>query len=95
MNDKERIEELNNAEAHIEIDVKGLTPEIKMNINGGAALLIAANALIVSMAKLGEITPYEALAVVKSFIDDTKSFVGESKEQLEGIQEILKQREEK
>lgn len=91
---KEIIEELNNAEAHIEIDIKGLTPEIKMNINGGAALLIAANTLIVSMAKLNGSTPYEALAAVNSFMNDTKSFVGESREQLDVMQEILKQREE-
>lgn len=85
---KEVIEELNNANGHIEIDIKGLMPEVKMNINGGAALLIAVNSLIISFAKIGGITPYEALAVVKSFIDDTKSFVGESKEQLEVIQKF-------
>ena len=90
MKDKEVQKELDNAKGHFEIDINGIEPIVKAQFNGGGALLIAAHALILTMAKSAKIKPQEALAAVISFMNDTSSLVTDSQEQMDVMKEILK-----
>lgn len=95
MKDKEVQKELYNAKGHFEIDVNGLEPIIKAECNGGAALLIAAHAMILTMAKQAKIKPQQALMAVITFMRDTQSLVADSREQMDVMNEILKREEKK
>ncbi len=86
---RETIKEFNEAEGTINIDIHGLEPRVKMDINEPHCLLIAAKALISSMAHLAGISEAEAIFTVISFLDDTKSCVADSKEQIDVMKEIL------
>lgn len=87
---EETIKKLNEAEGTINIDVHGLEPSVKMDINSPHCLFIAAKALISSIAHIGGTSEAEAIVAVVSFADDTKSNVAESQEQLDAMKEILK-----
>jgi hypothetical protein len=89
MKDKSVQKDLDNAKGHFEIDVNGLEPIIKAEFNGGAALLIAAHSMILTMAKSAKIKPQEALMAVISFMSDTSSLVADSREQMDVMNEIL------
>lgn len=87
---QEFIKALNEAEGTINIDIHGLEPKIAININNSQCLLIAAKTLISSMARLAGISESEATLAVISFLDDTKSYLGNSQEQIDVMKEIIK-----
>ena len=95
MIDKEDRKKLESAKGHFEIDINGLTPQIKGEFNGGAALIIAAHAMILTMAKAAKVKPQEALSAVITFMRDTQSLVADSREQMDVMNEILKREEKK
>ena len=84
------IKGLNEAEGTINIDIHGLEPKVAININSPQCLLIAAKALISSMARLTGTSEAEATLAVISFLDDTESSVADSQEQLDVMKEIIK-----
>lgn len=86
----ETIKELNEAEGTINIDIHGLEPRVKMDINNPHCLFIAAKALIASIAHLGGTSEAEAIVAVTSFLGDTESCVADSQEQADVMKEILK-----
>ena len=86
----ETMKELNEAEGTINIDIHGLESRIKMSINNPHCLFIAAKTLISTIAHLGDTSEAEAIVAVTSFLDDTKSYVADSQEQVDVMKEILK-----
>lgn len=90
MIDKEDRKKLESAKGHFEIDINGLTPQVKGEFSGGAALIIAAHAMILTMAKAAKVKPQEALSAVITFMNDTSSLVADSREQMDIMKEILK-----
>lgn len=86
----EMIKALNEAEGTINIDIHGLEPKVAININIPQCLLIAAKALIASMARLAGTSEAEATLAVISFLGDTESSVADSQEQLDVMKEIIK-----
>lgn len=87
---QEIIEALNEADGTIKIDIHGLEPKVALDINSPQCLLIAAKALISSMARLAGTSEGETTLAVISFLSDTESYVADSQEQRNLMKEIIK-----
>lgn len=87
---EETLKGLNEAEGTIKIDIHGLEPEVKIDINNPHCLFIAAKALISSIAHIGGTSEAEAIVAVISFLSDTELCVADSQEQADVMKEILK-----
>lgn len=87
---QEIIKALNEADGTIKIDIHGLEPKVAIDINSPQCLLIAAKALISSMARLAGTSEGEATLAVIFFLGDTESSVADSQEQLDVMKEIIK-----
>ncbi len=86
----ETLKGLNEAEGTIKIDIHGLEPTVKIDINNPHCLFVAAKVLISSIAHIGGTSEAEAIVAVTSFLSDTKSCVADSQEQADVMKEILK-----
>ena len=90
---QEIIKALNEADGTIKIDIHGLEPKVAIDINSPQCLLIAAKALISSIARLAGTSEGEATLAVISFLSDTESYTADSQEQLNLMKEIIKRGE--
>lgn len=92
---KEIIKEMQDAKANFEINVDGLGVKLKADHCNGQGWILAINALIDRLSKETKITYSEIILMLLDFSKSCKTFVCESKEQMDVINEISKQQLEK
>lgn len=82
------------AKGHFEINIDG--NKIEMDYNGdSAAFLVATSNMIRGFAQATGATEESALRAIIYYLNNSRTFAAESKEQLDVIEEILKSRTDK
>lgn len=88
-------EKLESAEGEIKIDIHGLTPKVKIEVNSEEALILGVVSLINSYADLADCPAYVILANIVKFMKHTRHIATESREQAEVMHEIFKRMDNK
>lgn len=92
---KEIIKEMQDAKANFEINVDGFGVKLKADHCNGQGWILAINALIDRLSEDTKMSYSEIIIMLLDFSKSCKTFVCESKEQMDVMNELYRQQLEK
>ena len=92
---KETIKHLQDAKGKFELEINGFGVKFKADHCNGAAWLIAIYSMVNRMSEVTALSDKSILELVEELSDSAKTFACESKEQLDVMNELYRQRLEK